>query len=211
MMPCSSSHRVQHLLQQRHELAAVEQAAKTARRAAQKKEWKRCSRVGKRWERMMSVGILVLALVAQPDLRWVSKLIERFELSADAEQVEEELAARFLASSDETLAMMLAPSSQPALQLLKAAREFAADVVLVSWVCSQNLDKGVTPTVGDLIQQRAHELSAMPGADSEARPTSFELSAEYKWSKAFRNRWSMRQGTAAEREQVPLDAMRHKA
>ena len=54
-------------------------------------------------------------------------------------------------------------------------------------------------------------LSAMPGTDSEARPTSFELSAEYKWSKAFRNRWSMRQGTAAEREEVPLDAMRHKA
>ena len=158
----------------------------------------------------MSIGVLVLALVSQPDLRWVSKLIERFELSADAEQVEEELSARFLASSDETLAMMLAPSSQPALQLLKAAREFAADVVLASWVCSQNLDKGVAPTVGDIIQQRAHELAAIPGNCSDTRATSLELSAEYKWSKTFRERWGLRQGTAAEREAVQLHEMRHK-
>ena len=99
-MPGSSSHRVQQLLREHHELAAVEQAAKTARRAAQKKEWKRCSRVGKRWERMMSFGVLVLALSPWPEQPLMPSLLKRFELTTDAEKVYEDLGARFLATSD---------------------------------------------------------------------------------------------------------------
>ena len=83
---------------------------------------------------------------------------------------------------------MLAPSSQLEKQRLKAAREFAAELLLALWVCKQNVASGVTPTVGDIIQQRAHELAAMPSNSNTARLQA-SISAEYKWSKAFRSRW----------------------
>ena len=106
---------------------------------------------------------------------------------------------------------MLAPSSQLEKQRLKAARDFAAELLLALWVCKQNVAKGVSPTVGDIIQQRAPFLAAMPCSSNTTHPTSLEPSAEYKWSKAFRARWDFRQSKAAEREEVPLQEMRSKA
>ena len=167
------------------------------------------NRERQRWEEMMSFGVLVLALVKQPELLWTPALIQRFELTADAEEVDERLCEKFLATPEETLVSMLAPSYPPGKKLMVAARMFAAETVLASWVCRQNVDKGVTPTVGDIIQQRAHELAAMPGSSGD-KATSFELSAEHKWSKTFRKRWGFSHGKAAEREAVPLHEIRNK-
>ena len=208
----SGSTGTEHDLQCAHrEHAAAVHAAVVKKRAAQKLQWQQKRRAQQRWQKMMSFGMLVLASVSQTALPWIPALIERFELTADAEEVEEKLGAKFLATSAETLAEMLNPSSLPNQKLLKDARAFAVEMLLTSWVCQQNVDKGVTPTVGDIIQQRAHELAAMHGSCSSTLATSFELSAEYKWSKSFRKRWKLGQGKTAEREEVPLHEMRTKA
>ena len=90
-MPRSNSVTTPGLQRAMRELAAVQQALKQARRAAQTCQWKQKHREEQRWEEMMSFGVLVLALVKQPELPWAPALIQRFELTADAEEVDEKL------------------------------------------------------------------------------------------------------------------------
>ena len=200
------------------ELEALQQAAAQQHRALQllkDRAIRQRRQVGKRdlkrIENCFRFGVIVLSLLA-PDLAWVPKVVRRFELSAECEEYETEICRRFLKMPCARIHDLHNPSSQLEIRLLKQARDFAVEWMLVVWVDSLNA-KGGAPTPADVIQERLKILTSgeLAASTSIIAPTAaLQRSAGYKWSLRFRKRWNICLERPAFREVVPLETLRLK-
>ena len=182
---------------------------------AEKRERKRAYRAqadhSRRWENMMTFGVAVLALVGG-NFDWIPALLQRCNVTAETEEVEEQLCSRYLALDTDELAAILQPTTVSAQKTLQQATSFSADFSLVQWVDTLNQEKGLAPSVHELIKKR--RLTIVEGqtgmcGEFTAAP-SMTKSAEYKWSSRWKKAWGIAMGRTEEREVVAVPDMRQK-
>ena len=85
-----SPHTLAELAAAMQALKAEKERAAVAKRQALRRIRDRDHQAHTRWQDMLAFGVLVVALVGA-DFRWVPHLLTRFELDADAEELEDEL------------------------------------------------------------------------------------------------------------------------
>ena len=127
--------------------------AKQAEKRERKRAYNAHADHKRRWEKMVTFGVAVLAIVGG-NFNWIPALQQRFKVTAETEELEEELTAKYLALTAEQLSSILQPTTVSAQRLLQQATSFSADFSLVQWVDSLNEDKGLAPGVHELIKKR---------------------------------------------------------
>lgn len=123
----------------------------------------------------------------------------------------EEVVKKFLALDDCRVCELCDPIDAQGKKFLDAAQEFMLQKSLVSWVASQNVEKGVAPGVSVVLAQRdmlADDWRMLSEPVAE-RPLS--RSASYKWVYRWRCRWGLPKGRCGIRDATPLARMRAKA
>ena len=185
--------------------------AKQAETRERKRAYKAHADHRKRWDNMVTFGVAVLALVGG-NFDWIPALQQRFKVTAETEEVEEQLSSVYLALDAEELSSILEPTTVSAQRILQQATSFSADFSLVQWVDNLNQEKGLAPSVHELIKRRRLTISegqAGIWGEFTAAP-SWRKSAEYKWSSRWKKAWGIAMGKTEEREVVTVPAMRQK-
>ena len=184
-------------------------------RRLQRREQKARSRARASWDKMITFGVMVMAMQKRVDFTWVPKLTSRFQQTVEPEQVEDAITEKFMELSAEELQRLLEPgdkrkSSQP----LNQAHAFAIQYDVWHWVDDRNRNVGVAPSVAEVIHQRNLLLSEMQShACGEFTTTTYstEKAASYKWVANWKHDWNLAFGKASEHEVLPTDNMRTKA
>ena len=99
----------------------------------------------------MTFGVAVLALVGG-NFDWIPAPLQRCKVTAETEEVEEQLCSRFLALDTDELAAILQPTTVSAQKTLQQATSFSADFSLVQWVDTLNQEKGLAPSVHERLR-----------------------------------------------------------
>ena len=185
--------------------------AKQAEKLERKRAYKAHADHRRRWENMVTFGVAVLALVGG-NFDWIPALQQRFKVTAETEEVEEELSSRYLALDAKELSSILQPTTVSAQRRLQQATSFSADFSLVQWVDTLNQEKGLAPSVHELIKKRRLSIAeGQAGIWGEfTTAPSLTKSAEYKWSSRWKKAWGIAMGRTEEREVVAVPAMRQK-
>ena len=114
--------------------------------------------------RLRKVGFRILALAqdAQKTLdRWLS--VKLPELQADDRyKLMEEIVDEFISLDIDNILGMLEPIARSDTRLLEEAKAAISSCDLHSWVCQQNIQKGLAPTVGAMVRKR-QRLSEQAG------------------------------------------------
>ena len=125
--------------------------AKQAEKRERKRAYKAQADHSRRWETMMTFGVAVLALVGG-NFDWIPAPLQRCKVTAETEEVEEQLCSRFLALDTDELAAILQPTTVSAQKTLQQATSFSADFSLVQWVDTLNQEKGLAPSVHERLR-----------------------------------------------------------
>ena len=185
--------------------------AKQAEKRERKRAYKLAADHRRRWENMVTFGVAVLALVGG-NFDWIPALQQRFKVTAETEEVEEQLCSSYLELDAEELSSILQPTTVEAQRILQQATSFSAEFSLVQWVDTLNQEKGLAPSVHELIKKRRLTIAegqAGIWGEFTAAP-SWRKSAEYKWSSRWKKAWGIAMGRTEEREVVTVPAMRQK-
>ena len=94
--------------------------------------------------------------------------------------------------------------------LLEKAKAEIAKCELHSWVCRQNVEKGLAPTVGALIRQRDAKGEEAQGVLSSEPRGSRSRSSSYKWISRWRKKWRMPKAKIQDRDSPTPSEMREK-
>ena len=116
--------------------------AKQAEKRERKRAYNAHADHRRRWEKMVTFGVAVLAIVGG-NFNWIPALQQRFKVTAETEELEEELTAKYLALTAEQLSSILQPTTVSAQRLLRQATSCSADFSLVQWVDTLNQEKRV--------------------------------------------------------------------
>lgn len=146
---------------------------------------------------MRSVALRVLALaesdveVAQQYIRWKGRHVQQDEVRAwDADL-----------SADDRRHLLCPPVHQScAARQLAEARKFFAERDVVAWVRRQNVDRGVAPTPGAIIDEFAQRAGP-----------SGRRSSRHKWLRRVTGRWGGRKCIFAVGDQLSKETFDRKA
>ena len=105
---------------------------------------------------------------------------------------------------------MLEPIAHSDQVLLEEAKAEVAKCELHSWVCQQNIEKGLAPTVGALIQQRLRVEGRAESVLTDKLSTRRGRWASYKWVSRWRKKWSMPKAKIQNRDAPTPSEMREK-
>ena len=105
---------------------------------------------------------------------------------------------------------MLEPIAHSDQVLLEEAKAEVAKCELHSWVCQQNIEKGLAPAVGALIQQRDGKGENVEGVVSYEPSRSRSRWASYKWISRWRKKWRMPKAKIQDRDSPTPSEMREK-
>ena len=107
----------------------------------------------------------------------------------------------FISLDINTIVHMLEPIAHRDKGLLQEAKAAITQCDLHMWVCEQNIQKGLAPTVGALLRQR-HRLSEKVGESISDEPiaTSKGRWASYKWISRWRKNWKLPKGKIQDRD-----------
>ena len=121
-----------------------------------------------------------------------------------------DIADEFVSLRVDRINVMLEPITKHDISLLKEARAAAASCDLRSWVCEQNVAKGVAPTVGAIIHQRGRMEPMAHGTMNDNEESPPGRSASYKWIARWRSKWHMPKSKIQDRDGLPLAELREK-
>ena len=172
-------------------------------RAQKKSEKCRRQREEARNLRLRQVGWRILALAKDEQKaldKWLSFQVpalqpdERYRLMTDI--VEE-----FISLDIDAIVHMMEPMAHRDKGLLEEAKAAITQCDLHVWVCEQNIQKGLAPTVGALIRHR-HRLSEKVGESISDKPIAARKGrwTSYKWISRWRKNWSMPKGKIQDRD-----------
>ena len=105
---------------------------------------------------------------------------------------------------------MLEPTAHSDKVLLEKAKADIAKFELHSWVCRQNVERGLAPTVGALIQQWDGKGAKVEGVVSYEPSRSRSRWASYKWISRWRKKWRMPKAKIQDRDSPTPSEMREK-
>ena len=122
-----------------------------------------------------------------------------------------QIADEFISLDVDSINLMLEPIAKHETSLLKEAKAAAASCGLRSWVCHQNVAKGVAPTVGAILRQRSRmePIAQSTVNDNEGNPQG--RSASYKWIARWRSKWHMPKAKIQGRDVLSPPELREKA
>ena len=121
-----------------------------------------------------------------------------------------ELLDEFAALEIDKIVRMLEPTAHSDRALLEEAKAEIARYELHSWVCQQNVEKGLAPTVGAIIQQRGGTGEKVEGVVSDGPGRSRGRWASYKWISRWRKEWKMPKAKIHGRDTPTPSDMREK-
>ena len=116
----------------------------------------------------------------------------------------------FTALEIDDIVRMLEPTAHSDKVLLEKVKAEIAKFELHSWVCRQNVEKGLAPTVGALIQQRGGKGAKVEGVVSYEPSRSRSRWASYKWISRWRKKWRMPKAKIQDRDSPTPSEMREK-
>ena len=181
----------------------------------QRREQKARSRERASWDKMITFGVMVMAMQKRADFTWVPKLTSRFQQTVEPEQVEDAIFEKFMELSDDELQRLLVPGDRRcSKQPLNQAHAFALQYNVWHWVDDRNRNVGVAPSVAEVIHQRNFVISEMQShacGEFTTATYSTEKAASYKWVAKWKDDWNLGFGKASEHEVLPTDTMRTKA
>ena len=185
----------------RRELRAHQKSAQQSSRRAEANE-----------ARIKAVGFRVLALASdapQALRRWLELKLptgDKMQTTAMHTQIIDE----FVALDTDIIVTMLEPIARADVAVLRDAKAMLKKWDLYSWVCEQNVVKGLAPSVAAIIQQRdcLAEVRASAGSDVPALKRS--RSASYKWLSKWRQKWIMPKGKIGHKDMPTPSEMRLK-
>ena len=155
--------------------------------------------------RLRQVGLRIVAIArnAMHTLeKWLSEKLPSVD-DAEREMMLEEIAEEFGSLHVDNINRMLEPIAKQEAALLKEAKAGVASCDLHSWVCQQNVGKGVAPSVGAILRQRSRydsmSQTTMDGIEERAAGRS----ASYKWIARWRSKWRMPKGKIQDRDALP--------
>ena len=184
--------------------AKAESRLVSAKLRAQKKSEKcRKQREEARSLRLRQVGFRILALAKDEQKaleKWLSFKLpalqpdERYRLMND-------MVDEFISLDIDTIIHMVEPIAHRDKGLLQEAKAAITQCDLHLWVCEQNIQKGLAPTVGALLQQR-HRLSERVGESMSDEPIAASKGrwASYKWISRWRKNWKLPKGKIQDRD-----------
>ena len=151
-------------------------------------------------QRQVGFRILALAKDEQKALdKWLSLKLpalqphERYLLMTD-------IVDEFISLDIDTIVHMLEPIAQKDKRLLKEAKAAITQCDLHSWLCEQNIQKGLAPTVGALLRQRHRLNEKMEESTAEPIAGSKGRWASYKWISRWRMNWKLPKGQIHDRD-----------
>ena len=152
--------------------------------------------------RLRKVGFRILALAqeAQKTLdRWLS--VKLPELQADDRyKLMEEIVDEFISLDIDNIVGMLEPIARSDTRLLEEAKAAISSCDLHSWVCQQNIRKGLAPTVGAMVRKRQRLSEQAGGPTSDEAVTRKGRWGSYKWISRWRKKLGMPKGKIQDRD-----------
>ena len=170
---------------------------------AQKKSAKsRMQREEAKSLRLRQVGFRILTLAQHEEKasdKWLS--VKLPSLQADERyKLLTEIVDDFISLDIENIIRMLEPIAHNDKVLSEEAKAAIASCDLHSWVCQQNIQKGLAPTVGAIIRQRVR-VNENAGYFIPDEPNIRKGRwASYKWISRWRKKWRMPKGKIQDRD-----------
>ena len=162
---------------------------------------------------LRQVGLRIVALVEHDEEKVLDKWLSvKLPLLQGDERCNllSELLDEFAALEIDKIVRMLEPTAHSDRALLEEAKAEIAECELHSWVCRQNVEKGLAPTVGALIRQRDGKgEEAIDVLSCEPRRSRSRW-ASYKWLSRWRKKWSMPKAKIQDRDSPTPSEMREK-
>ena len=172
-------------------------------RAQKRSEKGRKQREDARTLRLKQVGFRILALAKDEQKaldKWLALKLpalqpdERYRLMTD-------IVDEFISLDIDTIVHSLEPIAHSDKGLLQEAKAAIARCDLHLWVCEQNIQKGLAPTVGALLRQRSCLIEKVGEFMSDEPITASKGRwASYKWISRWRKNWKMPKGKIHDRD-----------
>ena len=182
-------------------------------RAQKRSEKGRKQREDARSLRLKQVGFRILAL-AKDEQKALDKWLA-FKLPAlqpdERHRLMTDIVDEFISLDIDTIVHALEPIAHGDNGLLQEAKAAIARCDLHLWVCEQNIQKGLAPTVGALLRQRSRLIEKVGEFISDAPiAASKGRWASYTWISRWRKNWKLPKGKIHDRDTPTPSEMREK-
>ena len=162
--------------------------------------------------RVKQVGFRILALAEHEEktlASWLSVKLPTLQAEARHELLTD-IVDEFIKLDIEKIIGMREPIAPKEKVLLDEAKAAVARCELHSWVCEQNTQKGLAPSVGALIRQRDVMGGIASKVSSEEAGSRKTRWASYKWVSRWRKKWNMPKAKIQDRDSPTPSEMRSK-
>ena len=190
-------------------LKRKEQAFKLQRRREKRSAQKKNDRRDEKAKAVHEIALVVVAIMA-PDCSWLADFVAQHDEGAEMGMTEDSLCEDYLKMTTTEVADLLSPATQRGLKLLRSARKFTTAFRMKHWVETQNVTKGLAPSIGDTIQMRQELTASQEVGDCSEDLFSSTASATYKFMQRFSRKWGVCMRKPGGREYVPLELARKK-
>lgn len=121
----------------------------------------------------------------------------------------EQIELRYLEADIAEINAVMEKKPEVGQRKIETAARFQRDFNLSQWIESQNIEKGVAPTIA-LVQQHLQEAVVCTDAGGEPFAPPGPMQPSTKWVQRFRTRWGMKRGRFQPRDRVPVEELRMK-
>jgi len=160
--------------------------------------------------RAVGLRILAIALDAMQALeQWLLVKLPGADLT-ERTTMHAAITDEFIAMPVHRINVMLEPVAKRDISLLKEANQEVAKCDLHLWVCQQNLEKGLAPSVGAIMQQKNRRESVASTYAEQEDKRAPGRSAAYKWIGRWTRRWRMPKSKIQDRDMLSASVLRRK-